>query len=144
MSLEENKSLVRRYIAEVWHTTGTVTVDRFFAANYKRYLSPTAEPLNLDGQRQRITGLREAFPDLHFTIEDLIAEGDRVVFRSTIRGTHRGAFQGIPPTGRRVTVGLIDIVRVEDGRFVEHWGGPDLFDLLRQLGATVSPPTPVP
>jgi predicted ester cyclase len=71
-------------------------------------------------------------------VEDIFAEGDRVVFRSIMRGTHRGAFQGIQPTGKRVNVGLLDVIRIVDAKFAEHWGGPDLFDLVKQLGAKIS------
>jgi len=89
-------------------------------------------------QEQRIIDFQAAFPDLHFTIEDLVAEGDRVVFRATMRGTHQGLFRDIAPTGRPIAVAVLDIVRVADGAFAEQWGGPDLLDLLQQLGAVVS------
>ena len=72
------------------------------------------------------------------TLEDILAEGDRVAYRLTIRGIHQGAFQDIPPTGKQVTVSFIAIVRVEDGRLVQEWGGLDLFDLRRQLEAVVT------
>ncbi len=91
-----------------------------------------------EGQKQRLTGFRAAFPDVALTLQDVVAEGDRLAFRSTIRGTHQGAFQGIAPTGVHVAVGLLDLVRIEAGQIVEQRGGPDLLDLLRQLGATVS------
>ena len=138
MSAEENKSLVRRYLDEVWQERNIAALDEFLAPNYRRYLSPTAGPLTPEGQRQRITGFRAAFPDLHLTLEDIFADGDRVAFRSTIRGAHQGVFQGLAPTGKQVTVSLLDVVRIENGRFAEHWGGPDLWDLLRQIGAEVS------
>ncbi len=138
MSAEANKSLVRRYIQEVWQKRNIAAVDAFLAPNYRRHLSPTAAPLTRDGQRQRLAGFRAAFPDIQLAIEDVFAEGDRVAFRSTMRGTHHGIFQGIAPTGKHVTVALLDVVRIEDGKIVEHWGGPDLWDLLQQLGAVVS------
>ena len=86
-------------------------------------------------QQARVAAFRAAFPDLRFTLEDLVAEGDRVVFRATMRGTHRAPFRGVAPTGRRIEGTVLDVVRVEGGRFAEHWGGPDLWDVLRQLGA---------
>ena len=138
MSAENNKSLMRRYFEEVWQKGNPAAVDHFLAPTYQRYLSPKAAPLTLDGQRQRLDGFRAAFPDIQLTIEDMVAEGDRIAFRSTMRGTHQGVFLGIPPTGKYVTVTLIDIVRIENGKIVEQWGGPDLFDLLKQLGAIVS------
>ena len=68
----------------------------------------------------------------------MFAADDRVAFRATIRGTHEGMFQGIAPMGRRVTFSVIDIVRIEQGRIIEHWGGPDMWDLLQQLGAVMT------
>ena len=137
MSAEENKSLVRRYIQEVWDRQNPAAVDEFLASNYQRHISPTAAPLNRDGQKQRLAGLRAAFPDIQLTLEEMFAEGDRVAFRSTIRGTHQGVFQGLAPTGRHVTVSLLDMVRVANGKIAEQWGGPDFLDWLRQLGAVV-------
>jgi steroid delta-isomerase-like uncharacterized protein len=139
MTARENKALLRRYIEEVWHKSNTAALDDFLAPNYRRHVSATTPPLTLDGQKQRLAGFRTAFPDIELTLEDVLAEDDRVAFRSTIRGTHEAEFQGIAPTGSRVTVALLDVVRIEDGRIVEQWGGPDMLDLLRQLGATVSP-----
>jgi predicted ester cyclase len=132
------KALVRSYIEEVWTRGNLAAVDIFLSPNYRRHLSPTAAPLLLDGQKQRIAGFRSAFPDVKITIEDVFAEDNYVIFRSTMSGTHHGVFQGIEPTGKPITVTLIDIIRVEHGKFVEHWGGPDLFDLLKQLGAVFS------
>ena len=134
------KALVRSYIAEVWTKGNLDAIDIFFSPDYRRYLSPTAEPLLLDGQKQRIAAFRSAFPDIRITIEDVFSEDDYVIFRSTLHGTHQGVFQGIPPTEKTITVTLVDVIRVEHGKFIEHWGGPDLFDLLKQLGAVFSVP----
>lgn len=139
MSTEENKSLVARYVDQILNRGNMKVADELLAPDYKRYVSATAVPMTVDVQRQRLTGIRAAFPDWHLTVEDMIAEGDRVAFRATIRGTHNGVFQSIAPTGKEVTVSALDIVRIENGRFVEHWGGPDLFNLLQQLGAVVAP-----
>ena len=142
MSLEENKTLVRRYIEIVWNGRNTAALDELLASNYKRYVSATATPLTREDQRERITAFHAGFPDLHFMIEDLFAENDRVTFRVTFRGTHQGRlpfWQGITATGKQVTVTVLDVVRVEEGKFVEQWGGPDALDLLLQLGVTISP-----
>ena len=85
-----------------------------------------------------MAGLRAAFPDIHLTIDDLIAEGDRIALCGTLRGTHRGAFQGIAPTGKPITVFAFDVIRIAGSKFIEHWGGPDLLNMLQQLGAVVS------
>ena len=82
---------------------------------------------------------RSAFPDIQFTIEDLIAEGDKIVTRYTARGTHRGDLQGIPPTGRQVTVTGIIISRFANGKFVEGWLDFDALGMLQQLGVIPAP-----
>jgi predicted ester cyclase len=138
MTPDENKALLRRYIQEVWDNNNPAAVDDFLAPHYKRHRSPTTEPLTRDGQKKLLYAFREAFPDATLTVEHLIAEGDRIAFRSTLRGTHHGEFLNIRPTGKKVTVGLLDEIRIEDGKFAEQWGGPDTFDLLRQLGADFS------
>jgi predicted ester cyclase len=133
MSAEENKALVRRLLERVRGGWGADVIQEFFAPSYRRYLNPTTPPLTREGQRDRANRLRAAFPDATVTLEDIFAEGDRVAYRLTIRGTHRDAFQGIPPTGKDVTVSFTAIVRIEDRRLVEEWGGLDLFDLRQQL-----------
>ncbi|MGH7304135.1 MAG: ester cyclase [Candidatus Rokuibacteriota bacterium] len=81
----------------------------------------------------RATRLRVAFPDAEATLEDIFAEGDRVAYRLTIRGTHTGEFLGVPASGRSVAVSFIAIVRIADGKLVEEWGGLDQPDLIRQM-----------
>ena len=135
-----HKALVRSYIAEVWTKGNLDAIDIFLSPDYRRHLSPTAEPLRLDDQKQRLAGFRSAFPDIRIAIEDIFSEDDFVIFRSTMYGTHQGVFQGIQPTGKTITITLIDVIRIEHGKFIEHWGGPDLFDLLQQLGAVFSIP----
>jgi predicted ester cyclase len=80
-----------------------------------------------------------AFPDLHLTIEDLIAEGDKVVDRQTARGTHQGTFMGIPPTGKQITVTAMNISRIVGGKIVEHWVELDTLGMLQQLGVVPMP-----
>ena len=139
MSAEENKSLVHRYVEQILNRGNMAIADELLAPDYRRHISPTTAPLSVDVQKQRLAGIRTAFPDWHLTVEDMIADGDRVAFRATIRGTHKGTFQSIAPTGKAVTVSALDIVRIENGKLVEHWGGPDLLSLLQQLGAVISP-----
>jgi predicted ester cyclase len=140
VTAERNKALVRRLLEQIrnkgkWDQT---VMDEFFAPSYRRYLTPTAAPLTAEGQCERASRLRAAFPDAYATLEDIVADGDRVAYRLTIRGTHQGIFQGIPPTQKRVTVSFTAIVRIEDGKLAEEWGGLDVIDLLHQLGAVVS------
>jgi predicted ester cyclase len=133
MSAEDNKALVRRFLAEVRDGWTQAVVEQFFATDYRRHLTPTGPHLSREEQRERASRLRVAFPDADVTLEDILAEGDRVAYRSTIRGTQRGSFLGVEPTGRRVTVSFLAIVRIEDGKLAEEWGGLDQVDLLRQL-----------
>jgi predicted ester cyclase len=135
MTVEENKLLVRRYVEEVWNGHDASLAGEFFAPDYERHLSPNDEPLDAEGQRRRIEGFLAAFPDIRFEVEDVFGEGDLVTFRAKIHATHEGEFAGVSATGKRVRVSLIDVVRVEGGKFVEHWGGPDTHGLLGQLGA---------
>lgn len=99
---------------------------------------PEGLPPNGEGIRQLFALLRSAFPDLRITIEDLLEDGDKVVARVTLHGTHQGDFLGIPATGRRVAYEVIDISRVVDGKLVEHWGIPDNMTLLQQLGVNMA------
>lgn len=133
MSTDANKAVVRRYIDEVWNRRNLDVLDELVAPDYLRHMGPRVEPLNLDGQRNRISGFQAAFPDVTLEVQDLVAEGNRVVFRVIIRGTHRHPFQGIQPTGKEVEIEAVDVVRVEGGRLVEHWGVLDMLGLLGQI-----------
>lgn len=134
MSAEENKAIVRRYLEEAWMKGNLSVLDELMAPNYARYLPGQDTPLDREGQKRRIAGFRAALPDMDFLIEDLFAEGDRVVFRVKIRGTHTGTFMGVAPTGKQLVATAIDIARLENGKIVDHWGEMDMVGLMRQLG----------
>jgi steroid delta-isomerase-like uncharacterized protein len=129
MSAEANKIIVRRLWDEVWNRGDLAVADAIFDEAYAAH------------EKAFVPLIRAAFPDSHHTIEDLIAEGDKVVTRFTWSGTHHGEFEGIPPTGRRISVQGIWIHRLKDGRIVEgrDWGQVDWLGLLRQLGALPDP-----
>ena len=133
-STEENKALVRRYAEEVFTRKNLAAVDDFVAPTHVDHTLPPGLPPGREGTRQAISMYLKAFPDLNITIEDVIAEGDKVVTRFTSRGTQRGAFGPIPATGRQVTISTVDIVRIADGKIVEEWGLDDRMGLLQQLG----------
>ena len=101
-------------------------------------------PSGGQGPRHPICVLQAAFPDLRFTIEDIIAEGDRVTTRGTLSGTNTGSLAGMPPTGKPVRVSYTDVLRLADGAFVEHWVQLDQLGLLRQLGAVPATGTAAP
>lgn len=133
MTSETNKAVVRRYLDEVWGRGNFDAIREFLSPAYLRHTSPTAAPLDRDGQIARLYGMRAAFPDLEIEVQRIVAEGDLVAIQGSMRGTHHAEFAGISPTHRAVHVGLADVIRLEGGLFAEHWGGPDMADLARQL-----------
>lgn len=139
MSTERNKALVRRLVDEVQNRGTIAAVDEIAAPTFVNHSAPPGVPSDREGVKQITLLFRRAFPDGAMTVEDMIAEGDTVATRKTFRGTHQGEFMGIPPTGRRVAIELIDVVRVVDGRVVEHWNVVDNLGLLQQLGVLPSP-----
>jgi len=135
MSTEDNKATVRRSIEEVFNKKNLAAIDEFIAPNHIDHAASAAgSPAGPEGSRQLIGMMLTAFPDLHYTIEDMIAEGDTVAFRMTMRGTQQGALGSIPPTGKQVEVLTINIVRIESGKIAEEWGIDDRLGLLQQLG----------
>ena len=132
MSTEENKAIIRRYFEELFNQGNLSVADEIIAEGYQSTL-PGVGP-GPDGQKQFYQMYQAAFPNLHFTIEDMIAEGDKVVTRWTARATHQGEFQGIAPTGKQVTVSGISIDRIADGKMQETWTNYDQLGMLQQLG----------
>lgn len=132
-STEENKELVRRFMEGPLNLEA---VDQFVAPDM---IDHSRRGSGRDGVRQELQRFATAFPDWFATIEDLIAEGDKVVMRGVASGTHRGVFMGIPPTGRRVTVPGIHIMRIVDGKIVEHWAQADFLGMMQQLGVIPRP-----
>ena len=137
MATGESKAVARRYWEEA--ERGGVVGEDLFAPNYRFYVPGSPGPLDRKGYEHFSSMFRSALPDAHFTIEDMIAEGDRVVSRYTIRGTNLGTFQGLPPTGKQTTIGAITIFRVADGRIVEHWTQFDILGVVQQLGVVPAP-----
>lgn len=137
---EQNKALVRRAVEEVWNGRNFAILSEFVAGDIVIHATlPEAEIHGPEGIKQFYGVLHNAFPDLRFTIEDQIAEGDRVVTRWTATGTHTGAFQGLPPTGRQFKLAGIDIDRFAGGKVVECWPNADELGLLQQLGVLPAP-----
>ncbi len=123
MSAQENKDLVRREQEELWNHTGNLdAAQELFAPDYA------------DAARQEAADFRRGFPDVVSTIEDLIAEGDKVVARWRSRATHQGEYMGISPTGKDVEFTGISIYRIEEGKIAESWNSEDQLGLLRQIG----------
>jgi steroid delta-isomerase-like uncharacterized protein len=126
------KALVSRYV-ELYNTGNVAIADEVIAADFVDHTPPELEP-GPESVKRMVADFRAAFPDAHGMIEQVIAEGDVVAFRFVLRGTHRGMFGGIPPTGRRMTLTGMDFVRIADGKFAELWSNQDTLGLLRQLG----------
>ena len=137
MTTEQQKALVRRYLDAVWNQGDLSVIDELIAPDFRQHSAGV--PPGRDGVKQFFSLLRAAFPDIQNTVDALIAEGDTVVWRSTIRGTHRGPFRGIPATGKSVTITAINIVRLANGQIAENWGEQDNLGLLQQLGVLPSP-----
>jgi steroid delta-isomerase-like uncharacterized protein len=136
MSTEHNKALAREMVEQIFNRANMSRADEYLAPDFvEREELPPGIPRDREGVKQLTGMLHSAFPDFKATIDDLVAEGDRVVIRQTWRGTHKGEFMGIPPTGRSVSFGVIDVIRVAGGKFVEHWGLMDSMSLMQQLGA---------
>jgi steroid delta-isomerase-like uncharacterized protein len=139
VSVEENKTIVRRFVDEVQSGGNIDAIDELCAPEFVNHSAPPGVPSNCEGAKQVMAMFRQAFPDSYFTVEDMVAEGDKVATRKTFHGTHQGEFMGIPPTGQQVSVGLIDIVRIADGKVVEHWSMGDNLGMMQQLGIIVEP-----
>jgi len=131
----ENKNLIRRAVDEIWNKGKYDKLEEFITPDFTVYFSsPNEQIRGVQGAKQFYTDLRNAFPDIHFTIDTMIAEGDKVVTQWTARGTHKGIFKGIPATGKKITITAIDIDRIVDGKSTECWTKMDELGLLRQLG----------
>jgi steroid delta-isomerase-like uncharacterized protein len=137
---EENKEKARRFIQEAFNEGNFSVVDEIFTSDY--VLHDPANPDEIrgpEGVKGYVQMYRSAFPDTQITVEDVIAEGDKVVTRWTGRGTHQGELFGVPPSGNRVEVTGISIDRIEGGKFVEGWNNLDALGMMQQIGAVPEP-----
>ena len=136
---EENKAVIRRWI-EAFNERNLEAEADLLAPGYVAHVPVAPGPLEgLEAWRQFTSPFVEAFPDLRLTVEDIMAEGDMVAARVAFDGTHRGEFQGIPPTGKEVAFTSIEVNRVVDGKVEAHWVEIDLLGLMQQLGAIPEP-----
>lgn len=136
---EQNKELIR-YFFEEWNNRKIDILNKMYAPDAK-FFHPSigTTPISFEEALEGIKIFWQAFPDLNVTIEDLIAEGDKVVVRFIGRGTHQGDFGGFPATGNKTEAGAIEIFRIEDAKIVEAWEISDRLGLMQQLGMELKP-----
>jgi predicted ester cyclase len=139
MSTEDNKALYRRWFEEVVSAGNLTVADELLAPNYVLHFPGMPGPVDHEGHKNLVRMFQAAFPDWRETVEDVIAEGDKVVIRVTGTGTHEGEFQGIPPSHARVTATGIGIGRIQNSRIAEAWAAYDALGLMQQLGVIPAP-----
>jgi steroid delta-isomerase-like uncharacterized protein len=128
---EENKAIIRR-LADVWNKGDISVLDEIVAVDYIAH-NPTGDVMGLEGFKKEAKMYRTVFPDLNFTIEDIVAEGDKVVTRWIARGTHKGELKGMAPTNKKITITGININRFSGGKIIERWGYRDDLGMMQQL-----------
>ena len=140
------KDVTRRFYEEIINQKNVHAIDRFCTADFVDHNPPPGGKGSLDATKQQFLELVAAFPDLKMMVQDQIAEGDRVVNRVLVRGTHKGEYMGMPGSGKTVEIGGIDILRMVNGKAAERWGYFDDVKLMQQLGAMPGPTkvTPAP
>ncbi len=140
MSTEENKAIVQRLFEEVFNERRLDRADELVAPDYLDHAAVPGQGPGLEGAKQQRWAMYfAAIPDLHSTIDDLVAEGDKVVVRYTGEGTQQGELLGIPPTGKRFRFSGICIIRLAEGKIAENWEQDDLLGLMQQLGVLPPP-----
>jgi len=137
MSVEENKALVRRYMEETFNQGNLSVIDQLASSDFV-YHHATGRDLSKEAYKKMSIMTQNAFPDVYMEIDDLFAEGDKVACRFTITATHKGEYQGIPPTGKKITFQGINIFRIADSKIAEIWSRLNLLGMMQQLG--VIPP----
>ncbi|PYM06476.1 MAG: ester cyclase [Verrucomicrobia bacterium] len=132
---ENNKAIIRRLIEEFWNKGNQSLADQLFTPNYTHHDSSTPDfGHGPESERKRATLYRTAFPDIHLTVEDIIAEGETVMTRWSCRGTHKGDLNGIAPTGKQFNITGVTIARLSNGKLVEGYVNWDALGLMQQLG----------
>jgi steroid delta-isomerase-like uncharacterized protein len=139
MSTDENKAIMRRFIEAVFNEKRVDRAEEFVAPDYLDHSALPEQAPGLEGAKQRWAMFTAAIPDMRTTIDDLVAEGDRVVVRYTVEGTQQGEMIGIPPTGKHFRMTGINITRMAEGKLAEHWEQADMLGMMQQLGVIPAP-----
>jgi predicted ester cyclase len=135
MSVEDNKNLIRKYIEEVINTGNTDEIEKFISPEYTEIHEGKRYPVGIKGAKEHIIGVRQTYPDLKLTVDQQIAEGDWVATCITARGTHKGSWLGMKPTGQQVSFTGVNIEKVENGKITEHGGAANLLFQFLEIGA---------
>lgn len=139
MSADENKAVALRYVEEGFSAGNEETLDELFAPNFVNHDPGVPMVRDLEGLKENMRVMRQAFPDIEASIDALLTDGDYVTKRFTVRGTHRGEFNGIPPTGKQIECQGIDVLRISGGKIEEIWMSFDYLGVLQQLGVLPQP-----
>lgn len=142
-SLTANKEVILRNEAELWNKGNLAAADELYSTNFVCHFVAGLEWRGLQGIKNAVASHRTSFPDWHETVDDIIAEGDRVAIRITSTGTQRGEFLGLLPSGKKVRIEEMHFFRLENGKIAEQWGMPDLQGLMDQLKAPDASRSPV-
>ena len=135
MCSEENKILARRFYEEIVNTGKVEGIENLISPEYQEVHNGVTHAVGIEGAKAHILGVRQTYPDLHLTIDRQIAEGQWVVTCLTARGTHRGTWLGIKPTGKTVSFTVVNVDRIVDGRIIEHGGAANMLEPLLEIGA---------
>ena len=139
MTSNELKDLAARFVEQVINNGDLERAEEYFTPDYDEHAAPPGLPPGTAGLKAFLGMFRAAFPDMHFTLEDSIAEGDRVAQRFTVHATMQAPFLGMPATGKSATWSEIHVVRAHGDKFVEHWATVDQLGMLQQLGLAPIP-----
>ena len=139
MPADDNIAKTRRFMDGVFNKGNMKAAEEFMSANFVEHDPFPGQGPGVEGFKQGMSAFRQAFPDLQIQVDDIFADGEKVVARSTMMGTHKGTFMNMPPTGKQINVKGIDIVRMSGGKAVEHWGLFDSLTMMQQLGVIPMP-----
>lgn len=134
MEPDEMRAIAHRFYTEVLNQGKFEVIDQLVAEDFTEHEELPGMPTDKEAPRAFAGMMRDAFPDFNATVEDMIVEGDKLVVRARMSGTHKGEFMGIPPTGNKVDVQAIDIVAIRNGKVTDHWGVSDSLTMMQQLG----------
>jgi steroid delta-isomerase-like uncharacterized protein len=142
VSPDDNKAILRTYVETIFNQKQVDRADELVAADYVDHAALPGQAPGLEGAKKKWAMYLAGIPDLRVTIEEMVAEGDKVGVRRSYEGTHRGELLGVPPTGKQVRIGGISIFRLAGGKIAEHWEQLDRLALMQQLGVIPAPAAP--